>query len=151
MSLTNIVDISGKLMVDEFPMWARLHVYWRTLPHFNHLYCPTLTAASKPCSGRFKAKLPLLSRRHRLQMLTTGSMMRSRTLKVEATAAQPFPSNSRVQYLHYVTSFKAHIPVLLYQPEIIVIEDTPPPEEHTSGNNDLKMPVDESKPSLKLR
>ncbi|KJA23890.1 hypothetical protein HYPSUDRAFT_1079170 [Hypholoma sublateritium FD-334 SS-4] len=84
-----------KLMMDEFPEWARLHVYWRTLPHINQFYRIKPTAASEVPKARTKTTLTLPSRRDRLQMLTRapGTRIRRRTLKIEATATNPVPRN----------------------------------------------------------
>ena len=138
-----IVDISDKLMADEFPMWARLHVYWRTLPHINHLYRAASVAG--PSMGCSKAKIPLPSRINKFQRLKTGSTIR----RLGSTATRPLPVlNSTVRYILCTTS--ENLIFIFLQPERIIIEDTPPPEVCIADQDDLGM-VHESKPTLGMR
>ncbi len=110
------------MVQDKFPEWIRLHAYWRTLPHLNQFYPDVAhTKKSELPKPRARTKTPLPSRSNRLKMLTAGTTIRRRTLKIEATAPKSITRDSTVRHFYYFTHALKFTD--LYQPEIICDSD----------------------------
>ncbi|KJA23888.1 hypothetical protein HYPSUDRAFT_214918 [Hypholoma sublateritium FD-334 SS-4] len=116
-----------KLMKNELPEWARLHVYWRTMGYFNQ-FCGT-TPMPASSTVHVRARVPLPTRMNKSRMQTARPTNRRHTTKVDGTSRTTRSSRTNST------------------PEYIVIEDTPPPEGFAVDQIDVEL-VEKSKPMI---